>query len=122
VEAIIHAAIQERYLTRNRRKATHVHQEVARKCRAAGLPTPHINTIRARISRLEPRSVMKARFGGSAAREQFEPIKSEFPGADAPLAVVQIDHTKLDIVMVDEINREPLSRPWRCCLSSLPTR
>jgi putative transposase len=112
VEAIIRAAIEERYLTRNRRKPTHVHQEVALKCRAAGVPTPHVNTIRARISRLEPRSAVKARLGGRSAREQFEPIKGEFPGADAPLAVVQIDHTKLDIVVVDEIHREPLSRPW----------
>ena len=112
VEAIINAAIKERFLARNRLKSTHLHREVATKCRSANLPMPHVNTIRARISRLEPRAAVEARFGKRAAREQFEPIKGEFPGADAPLAVVQIDHTKLDIVVVDEIKREPLCRPW----------
>jgi putative transposase len=112
VEAIINAVIKERYLTRNRLKSTQIHRNVALKCRAANLPIPHVNTVRARISRLDPRSVVAAREGSRAAREQFEPIKGEFPGADIPLAVVQIDHTKLDIVVVDEITRKAVARPW----------
>ena len=38
VEAIIHAAIKDRYLTRNRVKATQLLREVALKCRSAGVP------------------------------------------------------------------------------------
>jgi putative transposase len=29
-----------------------------------------------------------------------------------PLEIVQIDHTKVDIVVVDEQTREPIGRPW----------
>jgi transposase InsO family protein len=35
-----------------------------------------------------------------------------FPSTDRPLAVVQIDHTKLDLIVVDEVDRKPLARPW----------
>ena len=112
VEVIIGTAIEQRYLTRNRIKPTQLHREVALKCRSAGLPVPHVNTIRTRISCIEPRTVVEGRSGKRAAREQFEAIQGHFPGADRPLAVVQIDHTKLDIIVVDEIDRKPLGRPW----------
>jgi putative transposase len=112
VEAIVNAAIKERYLTRNRVKATQLHRDVALKCRSARLPVPHVNTVRNRISRIEPRTLVEGRSGKRAAREQYEPIKGHFPSADRPLAVVQIDHTKLDLIVVDEVDRKPLARPW----------
>lgn len=112
VEAIIGAAIKDRYLTRNRVNATHLHRDIALNCRSAGLPVPHVNTVRNRISRIAPRTVVEGRSGKRAAREQFEPIKGHFPSADHPLAVVQIDHTRLDLIVVDEVDRKPLARPW----------
>jgi putative transposase len=112
VEAIISSAIKERYLTRNRVKVTQLHRDVALKCRTAGLPAPHVNTVRNRISYIEPRTLVEGRAGKRAAREQFEPIKGHFPSADRPLAVVQIDHTKLDLIVVGEVDRKPLTRPW----------
>lgn len=112
VEAIIGAAIEERYLTRNRIKATQLHRDITLNCRSAGLPVPHVNTVRNRISGLAPRTVVEGRSGKRAAREQFEPIKGHFPSADHPLAVIQIDHTKLDLIVVDETDRKPLARPW----------
>lgn len=33
-------------------------------------------------------------------------------GAERPLAAVQIDHTRVDVVAVDEETREPIGRPW----------
>ena len=42
------------------------------------------------------------REGRKAAHDKYGSIKGSFPGADAPLAVVQIDHTLLDIMVVDE--------------------
>ena len=34
-----------------------------------------------------------------------------FPGADCPLAVAQIDHTPMDVIVVDEEHRQPIQRP-----------
>lgn len=112
VEAIVQAAIQERYLTPNRVKATQLHRDVALKCRLAGLSAPHVNTVRSRISQIEPRTRVEGRFGNRTARDNFEPLRGHFPSADRPLAVVQIDHTKLDLIVVDEVDRKPLARPW----------
>ena len=39
-------------------------------------------------------------------------MPGHFPGADCPLAVVQIDHTKVDIILVDDQYRRPIGRPW----------
>jgi putative transposase len=46
-----------------------------------------------------------------AAAQKYEPIKGHFPGADSPLAVAQIDHTPMDVIVVDEENRQPIQRP-----------
>ena len=29
-----------------------------------------------------------------------------------PLELMQIDHTLADVIVVDEIDREPIGRPW----------
>ena len=52
------------------------------------------------------------REGVKAARDKFGSVKAHFPGADSPLAVVQIDHTLLDIMVLDEEMRLPIGRPW----------
>lgn len=39
-------------------------------------------------------------------------IPDRITGANYPLALVQIDHTKLDIIVVDEIYRQSIGRPW----------
>ena len=46
------------------------------------------------------------------AATQLEPIAGNFPMPDAPLGVVQIDHTKVDLILVDDISRQPVGRPW----------
>ncbi|MBV9180227.1 MAG: transposase [Acidobacteria bacterium] len=55
---------------------------------------------------------MEKRKGKKAAAAKYEPIKGHFPGADHPLSVVQIDHTQMDVVVVDEEHRQPIQRPW----------
>jgi putative transposase len=38
--------------------------------------------------------------------------EGHFPGATYPLSYVQIDHTPVDVILVDEITRRPVGRPW----------
>jgi len=44
--------------------------------------------------------------------DKFDPIRGRFPNADFPLAVVQIDHTLADVVLVEDTTRLPMGRPW----------
>jgi putative transposase len=39
-------------------------------------------------------------------------MQGVFPGANWPLAVVQIDHTPVELILVDDVHRRPVGRPW----------
>lgn len=46
------------------------------------------------------------------ADNKFTPAAGKFPHADYPLAVVQIDHTPVDLILVDDFSRCPIRRPF----------
>lgn len=112
IEAIITATIDNEYLNTQRKSAQKVCIEVKRLCLLASLKPPHDNTIRTRIKQLSPQIKTTKRMGKQAADDLYTPIKGAFPNANTPLAVVEIDHTKLDIILVDDIHRRPIGRPW----------
>lgn len=111
-EEILKQGIEEVYKTRQRRKIGKVINFVIKKCRDLGIEEPHQNTIRKRIREINEFELTKKRYGTKIARENFDPNYGSFPGADHPLSIVQIDHTPVDLILVDEINRIPIGRPW----------
>ncbi|WP_143710817.1 Mu transposase C-terminal domain-containing protein [Saccharophagus degradans] len=112
LEEIIASAIDEFYLSKQRYTPADVIEEVKVMCRIAGVKPPHANTVRARIKKISEKEVLKRRGRRDKARDLFDPIKGPFPGDDFPLAVVQIDHTQANVIVVDEKTREELGRPW----------
>ncbi|WP_177189928.1 helix-turn-helix domain-containing protein [Hymenobacter actinosclerus] len=110
-DAIVRQAIEEHYLTQQRKPASAVILEVRGQCLKQGLKPPGPNTIRRRIRQLSEEETTRRRWGRRIAAAKFTPLKGEFPGADFPLAVVQIDHTLVDIILVDEEHRRPIGRP-----------
>ncbi len=110
-EDIIQSVINDRYLNKQKLTIKKVTLEVALKCRAESIPPPHYNTIRRRINQIAEDIKLARRHHPNMARI-YDPLKDNFPGADYPLAVVQIDHTPLDIIVVDELSREPVGKPW----------
>lgn len=111
-DSIINDAINSLYLNPSKKSINRVIREIIKICTVKKIKVPHHNTIRNRIKSLSEEEVLKARYGKSKARDKFEPIKKSFPGADYPLSIVQIDHTKVDIVLVDEHYRKAFMRPW----------
>jgi putative transposase len=112
VENIIDTAIKSVYLTAEKPTMTAVTEEVSLQCfknKIKKKPAP--NTIRARILALSDHLKVEKREGKKRAAEKYEPIKGHFPGADRPLAVAQIDHTPMDLIVVDEEHRQPIQRP-----------
>jgi len=113
VEAIIASVIDEKYLSTQKASGEEVILEVERRCRAAKLEAkPCAGSIRARLRAVDPKLKVLRREGKKAAHDKFGAVKGNFPGADAPLAVVEIDHTLLDIMVLDEEMRLPIGRPW----------
>jgi putative transposase len=68
--------------------------------------------VRNRIKALRDKEKLRRREGGKAVRDKYAPIQGVFPGANWPLAVVQIDHTPVDLILVDDVHRRPVGRPW----------
>jgi putative transposase len=122
IEAIVQRAIDTVYRTNRRLPLSEVRKEVSAKCRAAKVKQPHDNTLRNRIALRTRRNLMEAREGAKAVRETLDPIKAAFPGADHPLAVIQIDHTPADVIIVDDEFRRPIGRPWITVAIDVDTR
>lgn len=121
-EKIVSDTIESFYLTKQKRIPAKVIQEVEKLCARAGIEPPHPNTIRNRLKQTDAFKKTKARKGAKAARDAYAPLKGRFPGADFPLSVVQVDHTPLDIILVDDIHRQPIGRPWLTLLIDVFSR
>ena len=111
VEAIIENAIEEEYLTPQRKTAAAVCRIVKKRCENAKLKPPHHMSVRNRIAAIDATTKALKRHGKKAA-EVYEATPGTYEEALFPLAVVQIDHTKLDIMLVDDEYRLPIGRPW----------
>ena len=111
VEQIITTTITEFYLSKQKRSAEDVAQEVRRRCINAKLSPPSFNTVRDRIRSLGKRNSVKQREGTDAARK-LSAVRGNFPPVHSPLELVQMDHTPVDLIIVDEITRRPIGRPY----------
>lgn len=86
--------------------------EITRRCRQQGISrVPDRRTVRARVDGLPLSEVVRARAGAKAAKDAFRPVRGTLV-AEYPLEIVQFDHTLADVVVVDELHRQPLQRPW----------
>jgi putative transposase len=111
IELTIEKAIESFYLQRAKPPFSALARQIYADCHQAGLKPPDRKTIRLRLSALDERKVMAARLGAKAARERFGRV-NHAPVIKQALKQVQIDHTPVDLIVVDEINRKPLGRPW----------
>lgn len=111
-EAVVDEAIRDFYLTPQRPSAQKTVVEVMRRCQQRGIEAPSASTVRARIARVPERDRLRGRGYREKAKNKFMPTAGKFPNADFPLAVVQIDHTPADIILVDDVHRKPIGRPW----------
>lgn len=122
VEQIITDTIKTHYLTKQKKSPAKVIREIQLLCHKLELTAPHPNTIRSRIKKLSTYETLKAREGNKTAQSAQSLIKGQFPGADFPLSVVQVDHTRIDIILVDDVHRLPLNRPWLTLLIDVFSR
>jgi len=111
VETVLREVVRSRYLSRQRRSVAAVYREVARQCRLCGLPVPTRNTLVRRIELLDPLAVASAREGADRARA-LRSAGGTPPEIEGLLEQVQIDHTVVDLMVVDERHRLPIGRPY----------
>ncbi|HLX53297.1 MAG TPA: Mu transposase C-terminal domain-containing protein [Aquella sp.] len=108
---IIDLYIKNEYLTSQKPLASKVITKILMECRSKNIELPHSNTIRNIIDRIPDELRLRKRLGKQAVNT-YKPIRGSFPGADWPMSVIQIDHSKLDIILVDDVYRKSIGRPW----------
>jgi putative transposase len=114
MEEVLAELLKNDYLTQQKLSPTDIRERliIALAKRGIKARAAHINTIRNRIAALDPRAVTKGREGAAAADQQHSENVAILI-ADYPLAIVQVDHTKLDIIVVtDDEYRLPIGRAW----------
>jgi putative transposase len=107
-EALLHSIINDVYLTPQRLTPEAVIRETRRQYQLAGIKPPGKNTIRRRLKALTPDE--RGKRGESPTHGKV--VSGTTPAARHPLDTIQMDHTKVDVILVDPIHRKPIGRPW----------
>ncbi len=111
IGAIIERSIKQFYLKRQKLTGAALFDAVQHECWKAGLKPPSLNAVRRRVAAKPAAEVVRARDGAAVAAQRFRPVPGSLKTA-WPLDVLQMDHTPVDLIVVDEAVRRPVGRPW----------
>lgn len=109
-EEIINKAIRKYYLKPARPAISQLVRDIQTDCTTAVLKPPHRRTIEAHLNDIDLRKRAQCR-GEQNTVKATAAVRGTLRTC-RPLEIVQIDHTKADIFIVDEETRDPIGRPW----------
>lgn len=120
VEEIIKNAIEKMY---KGKAASYIKvwEEVRAQCSKLQQPIPSKTTVTSRIKELGEKKLCRLKSGVEEANQIFGAKPGQLK-LDYPLQKVQIDHTVVDCILVDDITREPLFKPWLTLVIDVYTR
>ena len=105
-------AIASVYLQREKPRLSDLLKEIQRQCQRKGLSVPNFRTVKRRVDTIDAKEQVRKRSGAKAARDRFRPTRVMSTADLLPLERVQIDRTRIDVVVVNEGDRLPIGRPW----------
>ncbi|MDP4078524.1 DDE-type integrase/transposase/recombinase [Acidovorax sp. A1169] len=111
-EKLIKDVIEDFHLTKERPTAQKTVREVQRLSQEQGIAEPSASAIRARIESIPDYQRMLRRGQREQAKNKYLPVPGQTPGGSYPLEHIQIDHTPIDVIVVDDVHRLPIDRPW----------
>lgn len=112
VEQIIQDVIGELYLSPQKLKASLVIEEINRRCHHLKISRPSGYAVRQRLNQLPTKIVLGSRESNTLAKHKTGSFPGKTPQPDYPLSVFQIDHTLVDIIIVNALDRRPIGRPY----------
>lgn len=121
VEQLIARGIAECYLTLEKPSVQALRRWLRHEGQKIGLKVPSTKAIQARLDRLTPQTVMARRQGSKAAAGKWEPTRGVLEASYA-LELVQSDHTLVDVIVVDDLYRKPIGRPWLTLMVDIASR
>lgn len=111
IERLILDVINDYHFHSQKPRVSKSYRELRKRCKKLNVSPPSEGTFRSRIDLITKKEVLSRRSGKSLINHITDPVPGSYPEVRSPMEVVQIDHTKLDIIVVDE-NRNPIGRPW----------
>jgi putative transposase len=120
-ETIIAHAITKFYEIRERPPKEHVVRRVASLCRRLNVTPPGRKSVLARIKAREGYLSSRARLGAKAAKQKHE-ARTGGLTVQRPLELVQIDHTRVDVLVVSDDRLTVRGRPWITLAIDVATR
>lgn len=100
--------------TRKYRKA--IHRAIVAACTKKGISPPSYDWVRSTLNLIPKDEATNAREGTKAGykyKAPYDPSAANtVPHGDLPFDVCHLDHTKLDIELVDDETGQVLERPW----------
>lgn len=124
LSAVVESFIQESITTVYKGKAasiSNVWRDVEKKCIKGRECVPSLTAVRDRLNKRNEKERYKSKYGAEAAAEKFD-AKTGKSQVSRPLEAVQMDHTLVDIILVDDVHRKPLGRPWLTVIIDMYSR
>jgi len=119
-EELISSEIETFYLRPERPQLSQLIDRIAQRCHAAGVKAPNWRTVHARVGALDAK-LAAARRRDVMKLEDLSATPGELV-APRPLDIVQIDHTQVDVIVVDAETRQAMKRPWLTLAIDVHTR
>jgi putative transposase len=96
--------------------------EIRRRFAEKQLSAPNYRTVVRRVEALDLRLATAKREGSKKAREMLDPLSVSTMQPVHPMDLLQIDHTPVDVIVVDQQKRLPIGRPWLTLAIDVRTR
>lgn len=109
-EDIINTIINEVYLDEQQLPFSNIYNVIVNECKKEDVQIPGKGAIRHRINNISPKLIAKHRKNLNV--RETRGMTGKFPEVKLPLDIIQIDHTKVDVILVDEETREEIGRPF----------
>ncbi|MED1669113.1 Mu transposase C-terminal domain-containing protein [Brevibacillus laterosporus] len=111
--SIIKEVIEKEFLNLKRMTKQAFYESVALRCTRQGIEEPKRITLLKLLDRIDSQIKVRMRDGSKAAKK-FDDLIRGFSNEEAqyPLHIVEIDHTELDIDVIDGNSGLVIGRPW----------
>lgn len=110
---ILKETIERDYLNKYRVSKATIHRYVERRCSKVNEPEVSYSTISNIIDRIDKKAVERLRYM-KRAKQIFDEVARGYSDRDAicRLDVIQMDHTRIDMQVIDDATGLVIDRPW----------
>lgn len=121
VDNVIQHVATKCYARRERTSKSEIVRRSRSLCRRLHLKPPCEKTILARIAIMQGPDLDRQRLGVQASKQRWEARPGQLK-VTSPLAMVQIDHTLVDLMVLSEDRSHVIGRPWITVAIDVATR